>query len=106
MFIFLFVCMLLNASYSAKITPKFCINCKHFLDSGYKSEYGKCSLFPIDNLKFLVSGCESTVDYAYCSTVRHYDNMCGRDGLKYKPKSKSQIQKKILKYKKNTEIQE
>ena len=94
MFIFVFICMLLTMSYSAKINPKFCINCKHFLDSGYKSEYGKCSLFPVDNSKFLVSGCESTVDYSYCSTVRQYDNMCGKNGNHYKEKK---VTKKVTK---------
>jgi hypothetical protein len=35
--------------------PKFCINCKYFIKPpGGLNEFAKCSLFTVDNPKFLI----------------------------------------------------
>ena len=74
--------------------PKFCVNCIHFRGNFFTSnKYGKCSLFPViekkDNGDYLVDGIfiNPVVDYKYCSIIRNYDKMCGKDGNMYKEKN-------------------
>jgi hypothetical protein len=88
---------------SLKTTPKFCINCKfainiNDINKNSNNRFIKCSLFPINDLldnlddsKFLVTGINSNSilsekDYIYCSTARHFNHMCGKEGLMYKKK--------------------
>jgi hypothetical protein len=72
--------------------PKFCIDCKFFKNNFFTgSEFAKCSLFPIekDNTDdFLVNGYKKNnkVDYNYCSVVRKYEHLCGKEGKFYKRK--------------------
>ena len=79
-------CILSDLSF-IKTPPKFCINCKFYINSvtGYKED-GQCSLFPRDDdIKFLVSGYED-IDYFHCIIARKSDNMCGKKGKKYEKK--------------------
>jgi len=69
-----------------EITPKFCINCKFFKNNFVTDPiYGKCYLFPKTeiNTNYLITGIEKYIDYQYCSTVRKFDDMCGKEGKKY-----------------------
>jgi hypothetical protein len=71
-----------------KTIPKLCINCKFFINSvSGDNKHGKCSLFPKEEniLNFLVSGVNDN-DYYHCSITRKYDDMCGKEGKKYKKK--------------------
>jgi hypothetical protein len=79
--IFLFSVTTTN-SYNTK--PKLCINCKYFVSSIITNteEFGKCSLFPLHNNNFLVTG-QKIEDYYYCSTARTWENMCGTNATKY-----------------------
>jgi len=66
---------------------KFCINCKYSVpDKDGKPEYAKCSKFPIENAKFLVTGNVIDKDFYYCSTARNFFSMCGKNATKYKKK--------------------
>jgi hypothetical protein len=69
--------------------PKFCINCRFFLDNKNK-QFGRCALYPKnDNMTqkyYLVTGKLGDNDieeYYHCTTVRSYENMCGKNGTKY-----------------------
>ncbi len=69
------------------LTPKFCIHCKHFIPDGAVSpEFGKCRSFPIRDVvdDYFVTG-KSNVkeEYRYCSTARHYENLCGNYGKRF-----------------------
>lgn len=66
---------------------KLCIDCKHFKKDFFSTnKFGKCSLFPIDdyeyNKYYFVDGYqnEKKQNYYFCSTVRHFDSMCGNEG--------------------------
>ena len=68
--------------------PKLCKNCKHFIKNDWNDYYSKCAVFPrieTSNL-FLINGKheEDFIDYLYCSTVREFDTMCGKEGKLYK----------------------
>lgn len=73
---------------SVEIKPKFCVNCRYYLPSpdGLKPEYGKCSIFPFENSKFLVDGIIRDTEYFTCSTARSCEKLCGKIGVKYKKK--------------------
>ena len=81
-YLFLFMISFID---SLKIN-KLCVNCKHIIqDKEFNNEYAKCSLFPVNNVKFLVT-VKASNDYYYCSTARSNSNMCGQNGTKYKKK--------------------
>jgi len=88
-YFFLIICSIILPVFSLKKTiPKLCINCKFFINSvTSENKYGKCSLFPNEenSVNFLVSGVEDN-DYFYCATTRKCDDMCGKEGKKYKKK--------------------
>jgi hypothetical protein len=71
------------------LTPKFCVDCVHYIPDPKYKEYGKCKMFPIvsSNSKFLVTGekQDDFVEYRYCVTARDLDHMCGTRGKKYVP---------------------
>jgi hypothetical protein len=77
-------------SRSVEIKPKFCINCKYFIKNSLsdKSEYGKCTKFPFEQSKFLIDGVIRNDDFAYCSTARSHDDLCGAEAKEYKRKYK------------------
>jgi len=87
----LFIIFHKNISVALKMQPKFCINCKHFIEHDLKDEYGKCALYPVHDSKFLVTGKNSETDYLYCSTVRNASHMCGESAVKYKKKRTRKI---------------
>lgn len=93
-YIFLIICSIILPTLSLKKTiSKFCINCKFFINSDSNdNKYGKCSLFPMheNNINFLVTGLENN-DYSYCKTARTYDDMCGKEGKKYKKKPSKNV---------------
>lgn len=71
-----------------EITPKLCVNCKFFINSiTYDNTDGKCSLFPKqeNGLHFLMAEIKHD-DYYYCCNARKFDDMCGKEGKKYKNK--------------------
>jgi len=65
--------------------PKFCINCKYFIKPpGGLNEFAKCSLFTLENPKYLIDGVHRNSNYRYCYTAREFDNLCGKNATKYK----------------------
>jgi len=81
---------------SRKLKPKFCVNCKYFISNEInKEQFGKCSLFPAYNAEFLVSGNKNPENYYYCSTVRSWEDMCGKNATKYVKKYKKKVDKTI-----------
>jgi hypothetical protein len=80
------------SSSSTSNKPKFCVNCTHFRGSFFGSKFGKCSLFPVleddDNRDYLVNGNSkiTILDYTYCSVIRNYNDMCGKEGKMYQEK--------------------
>lgn len=89
-YIIVIICSILLPIFSLKkVTPKLCINCKHFInDLASGNEYGKCSLFPteVSSTSFLVTGIKNIDKYYYCLTARQYESLCGKEGNKYKNK--------------------
>lgn len=87
MFIYnLFNLFLLGTSFNEP--PKYCVNCKFFNPT--KSNllqnddmFGTCLLYPLNNYDELVIG-KNNRSYAYCTTSRMMENMCGQSGKKYK----------------------
>lgn len=75
---FFFILQLLTAT-----KQKICINCKYYVSQEADSVYGQCSLFPKFNNHFLVNGVGKN-EYYYCSTARHTEDMCGKEGKLYK----------------------
>jgi hypothetical protein len=73
---------------SADVKPRFCVNCRYYIPStdGLKPEYGKCSVFPYENSKFLVDGIIRDTEYFTCSTARSCEKLCGKNGNRYKKK--------------------
>jgi len=70
------------------IKPKFCINCKYFIKPslGVSNEFAKCSLFIVENQKYLIDGVHRESNYRYCYTAREFDSLCGKNATKYKKK--------------------
>lgn len=96
-FLFLFFILSSMVDSIKKPTPKFCVNCKHFInDNNGNIEFAKCSLFFREDTSFLVSG-NSTRNYRYCSTARMSEMMCGREAKmftrKYLKKKKIEEEK-------------
>ena len=91
MFLFIWFNLFFAEIYSLEIKPKICIHCKYFIPDDISDVYGKCSFFPKiekNNANYLVTGNNdpSLLDYEYCSTARKYEDMCGKEGKKYKRK--------------------
>ena len=88
-YIFVIICSIILPVFSLnEITPNICINCKFFRNNIItQNRFGKCSLFPtVDKSEdYLVTGIKN-VDYTYYSIARQYDDMCGKEGKKYKNK--------------------
>jgi hypothetical protein len=85
-FLFLFFILSSLVDSIKKPTPKFCVDCKHFInDNNGNIQFGKCALFFREDTSFLVTG-ESIEDYRHCSTSRMSESMCGREGKMFKRK--------------------
>jgi hypothetical protein len=83
------------------IQPNICLNCKFILEEKNLSS-GRCLLFPIvvkedpivkqkNMIDFLVTGYippPKKVEYHYCYDARERNELCGKEGTKYKSKSK------------------
>lgn len=81
MTIFLFS---LTRSNSCNTKPKFCVNCKYYiLPLHYKASDGRCTLFPLQQGDFLVSGTQNPTSFSYCSIARTWEDMCGKNATKY-----------------------
>jgi len=79
-FLFLFFILSSVADSIKNPTPKFCVNCKHFInDKNGNIEFAKCALFFREDMTFLVGG-HVTKEHRYCSTARMTENMCGKEG--------------------------
>lgn len=52
------------------------------------TKFGKCTQFPIItyNTDYLVTGIKDNTQYQYCSIVRQYDDLCGKEGKLYEGK--------------------
>ena len=72
------------------MSPKLCVNCKHFRGTFLMDQNGKCAKSPIVNHVdyFLVTGVVAAKhkDYNYCSIVRKYNPECGPDGKLFEQK--------------------
>lgn len=94
-YIFLLICSIALPILSLKKTvPKLCVNCKFFINSiSGDNKYGRCSLFPTkeNTINFLVSGVEDYNYYNYCTVARTTDDMCGKEGKKYKKKPSKNV---------------
>lgn len=68
------------------VSPKFCIDCAHFIPHRADNQFGTCKLFPITPIDdtYLVSGKikEEEIQYNFCSIARKYSDMCGQPGKK------------------------
>ena len=93
MFCFLFITLMMISCNSLE-KVKFCMNCKHFLDSTIDTKYGKCSLFPKEDKYFLVSK-NLDKEYKHAVTAREYEDMCGKEGKLYIQKYKKRATKII-----------
>lgn len=80
---FLYMFLLTN---SLETKPKFCVNCRYFIPHNDRTEYGKCSKFPIENTKYLVDGIVTKTEYYNCNTARTWKSLCGNEGKEYKKK--------------------
>jgi hypothetical protein len=70
--------------------PKYCANCKFFnppKNNLFKNDnlFGTCLLFPLNNYDEILIG-KNNRKYAYCTTSRLMENMCGKYAKKYKEK--------------------
>ena len=91
-FVYYFFCVvvgsLFSSSSSALSKPKICLNCKYIIpDITCKNMFAKCALFEKDDdaskyYYYLVNGemGPRSVDYYFCSTARHSESMCGKEG--------------------------
>ena len=89
MHLFALWCMyLVLLTNSLKVTPKLCINCKHFIQpkDGVRDEFGKCAKLPFESSKFLVDGIVRDDDFYSCSTARMMHRLCGKDATQYRKK--------------------
>jgi hypothetical protein len=68
-------------------SPKFCINCMHFISDNVSNDFAKCNFFPVEKSKYryLVTGQknEDTIKYSHCTTARQLEHMCGENAKKY-----------------------
>jgi hypothetical protein len=86
---FVLICSIILLPFSeSQIKPKLCINCKFFKNYFLNSKYGKCEMFitTYDNDYFLVNGNKNKIDFAFCSTARKFEDMCGEQGKFYEKK--------------------
>lgn len=73
--------------------PKYCVNCRYFIDTP-TTDYnphvsiGRCSFFPKKNVNHLITGKESDKEFFYATTAREFPDMCGEEGKQYKKKYK------------------
>jgi len=83
-----YLLLLLSIASGFKTNPKkFCINCRHFINTTPETpENAKCSLFTRTSTDYLVTGEESEKMYYFASTARQYSDMCGEEGTLYKRK--------------------
>jgi hypothetical protein len=83
------LCLILLSG-SLKLTPKICVNCKHFINDEISGpEFGKCREFPLESVKYLIDGVIRNDEYRYCSTARNQEQLCGKSGKKYSKSRKS-----------------
>ena len=83
--------IILSPFSATQIKPKLCIDCKFYKKDFFSSsDFGKCTLFPIEkeNDYFLVNGNNNNnnIEYKYCSTLRKYEDLCGKEGKFYEKK--------------------
>jgi hypothetical protein len=67
--------------------PKLCINCKYFITDNNTGKFGKCSFFPKkeNDIYNLVNGIhKDNIEYNFCAVSREIEDMCGKEGKKYK----------------------
>ena len=91
-YIFLIIHFVVVTAFLPKTSePKLCVNCKFFKKEFFTgNEFGKCSLFPRkerdDN--FLVDGIKRNkkIEYSYCSIIRSYNDICGKEGKLFEKK--------------------
>lgn len=75
---------------------KLCINCQYFLKStSVDNLYAKCTAVPVINenkISYLVTG-NKEKKYYFCSQARSDEELCGKDGKKYRKKYKLETKK-------------
>lgn len=67
-----------------------------------KENFGKCTLFPLQQVDFLVSGIKNAENYYYCSLARSWQDMCGKNATRYVKKYKKNIDNSMNKTTDNT----
>jgi len=72
--------ILLFATVSSFLQPKFCTNCKHFIPNMFVYEFGTCAKFPVSHTD---SGLKHEDVYEYCSDARFDESMCGKKAKFY-----------------------
>ena len=90
---FYFLLTLICGSIAFNLYPKSCIDCKFYIQNdkyvGTVDEelFGKCQLFPVKHMVFSIEKTENTKlkkDFMYCSTVRSFNDMCGKNAYHFK----------------------
>lgn len=106
MYLFMILCMFFLATQydAARTKHKFCVNCKHFIPSDIKDEFGKCALYPIEDSKFFVDGKIRNDDFYSCSSARGWSHLCGKNATKYRKKYTRQNDKNNKKESKKDEL--
>lgn len=86
----LLIGLTLAASLKPSLKPKFCANCRYFVNNGPNAAYGSCSLFIRDranlNYKLVDEHHTMPVSYKMCVLVRMDATLCGQEGKLYKKK--------------------
>jgi hypothetical protein len=98
MFYYIFFIVLTLAS---SLKPKFCANCRYFINDGSNEALGSCSLFQRletrVNYNLVVKDHAMPVSYKPCVLVRMDANLCGKEGKMYKKKYVKRITQNLEK---------
>lgn len=86
----LLIGLTLAASLKPSLKPKFCANCRYFINDGSTLAVGSCSLFQRveSKLNYNLVDEHHTVPVSYkpCVLVRMDATLCGEEGKLYKKK--------------------
>lgn len=86
----LYYILLVGLTLAASLKPKFCANCRYFINDGSTVAVGSCSLFQRVESKLNYNLVDEhhtmPVSYKPCVLVRMDATLCGKEGKLYKKK--------------------
>lgn len=87
----LYYILLIGLTLAASLKPKFCANCRYFINDGPNAAHGSCSLFQRGvesklNYNLVDEHHTMPVSYKLCVLVRMNEALCGKEGKLYKKK--------------------